>query len=386
MNLNSRIRKVLLNLKINKKLIGELDFTTLMIAVVIVIFGVLNIYSATYNKTLDGIHIGFRYAKLQLMWLIIGLIAVYFILTIDYSFFRNYAYVIYGASIILLLINKVIGTENKGAQSWIKIGSFAIQPSEFAKFAIIIIVAKKIEDMGGKIDSFKKLLIIFIYAIIPTSLVIIQPDMGMSMVIFFTVLGMVVVGKLDWKIIGGGFLLLFISIAIAWNSGLIKDYQKNRFLTFMDPTSDSTGDGYNIIQAKIAIGSGGLTGSGYMNGSQTKGGFIPEAWTDFIYSVVGEEWGIIGTGGLLTLYGIIVFRMINIARDSKDVFGSIMVSGVTGSRIFSILENMGMNIGLMPITGITLPFMSYGGSSMLVYFMSLAIVLNVGMRRRKINF
>lgn len=386
MNLNSRIRKVLLNLKINKKLIGELDFTTLMIAVVIVIFGVLNIYSATYNKTLDGIHIGFRYAKLQLMWLIIGLIAVYFILTIDYSFFRNYAYVIYGASIILLLINKVIGTENKGAQSWIKIGSFAIQPSEFAKFAIIIIVAKKIEDMGGKIDSFKKLLIIFIYAIIPTSLVIIQPDMGMSMVIFFTVLGMVVVGKLDWKIIGGGFLLLFISIAIAWNSGLIKDYQKNRFLTFMDPTSDSTGDGYNIIQAKIAIGSGGLTGSGYMNGSQTKGGFIPEAWTDFIYSVVGEEWGIIGTGGLLTLYGIIVFRMINIARDSKDVFGSIMVSGVTGSMIFSILENMGMNIGLMPITGITLPFMSYGGSSMLVYFMSLAIVLNVGMRRRKINF
>ncbi|MBU5317664.1 rod shape-determining protein RodA [Clostridium bornimense] len=386
MNLNSRIRKVLLNLKINKKLIGELDFTTLMIAVVIVIFGVLNIYSATYNKTLDGIHIGFRYAKLQLMWLIIGLIAVYFILTIDYSFFRNYAYVIYGASIILLLINKVIGTENKGAQSWIKIGSFAIQPSEFAKFAIIIIVAKKIEDMGGKIDSFKKLLIIFIYAIIPTSLVIIQPDMGMSMVIFFTVLGMVVVGKLDWKIIGGGFLLLFISIAIAWNSGLIKDYQKNRFLTFMDPTSDSTGDGYNIIQAKIAIGSGGLTGSGYMNGSQTKGGFIPEAWTDFIYSVVGEEWGIIGTGGLLTLYGIIVFRMINIARDSKDVFGSIMVSGVTGSRIFSILENMGMNIGLMPITGITLPFMSYRGSSMLVYFMSLAIVLNVGMRRRKINF
>ena len=386
MNLNSRIRKVLLNLKINKKLIGELDFTTLMIAVVIVIFGVLNIYSATYNKTLDGIHIGFRYAKLQLMWLIIGLIAVYFILTIDYSFFRNYAYVSYGASIILLLINKVIGTENKGAQSWIKIGSFAIQPSEFAKFAIIIIVAKKIEDMGGKIDSFKKLLIIFIYAIIPTSLVIIQPDMGMSMVIFFTVLGMVVVGKLDWKIIGGGFLLLFISIAIAWNSGLIKDYQKNRFLTFMDPTSDSTGDGYNIIQAKIAIGSGGLTGSGYMNGSQTKGGFIPEAWTDFIYSVVGEEWGIIGTGGLLTLYGIIVFRMINIDRDSKDVFGSIMVSGVTGSMIFSILENMGMNIGLMPITGITLPFMSYGGSSMLVYFMSLAIVLNVGMRRRKINF
>ncbi|WP_437177723.1 rod shape-determining protein RodA [Clostridium bornimense] len=377
---------MLSNLKIDKKQISELDFTTLMIAVAIVIFGVLNIYSATYNKTLDGVLIGFRYSKLQLMWLVIGLIVVYCILTIDYSFFKNYAYVIYGASIILLLINKFIGTESKGAQSWIKIGSFAIQPSEFAKLAIIIIVAKKIEDMGGKIDSFKKLLTIFIYAIIPTSLVIIQPDMGMGMVIFFTVLAMVVVGKLDWKIIGGGFLILFITIAAVWNSGLIQDYQKKRIITVFNPSEDSLGNGYHVIQAKIAIGSGGLTGNGYLNGTQTKGGFIPEAWTDFIFSVVGDDWGLIGTVGLLTLYGVMLFRMINIARDSKDVFGSIMVSGVTGSMIFSILENMGMNIGLMPITGITLPFMSYGGSSMLVYFMSLALVLNVGMRHKKINF
>lgn len=386
MKQNYKIRKILSNLKIDKKLISELDFTTLMIAVAIVIFGVLNIYSATYNKTLDGVLIGFRYSKLQLMWLVIGLIVVYCILTIDYSFFKNYAYVIYGASIILLLINKFIGTESKGAQSWIKIGSFAIQPSEFAKLAIIIIVAKKIEDMGGKIDSFKKLLTIFIYAIIPTSLVIIQPDMGMGMVIFFTVLAMVVVGKLDWKIIGGGFLILFITIAAVWNSGLIQDYQKKRIITVFNPSEDSLGNGYHVIQAKIAIGSGGLTGNGYLNGTQTKGGFIPEAWTDFIFSVVGDDWGLIGTVGLLTLYGVMLFRMINIARDSKDVFGSIMVSGVTGSMIFSILENMGMNIGLMPITGITLPFMSYGGSSMLVYFMSLALVLNVGMRHKKINF
>ena len=191
---------------------------------------------------------------------------------------------------------------------------------------------------------------------------------------------------LDWKIIGGGFLILFITIAAVWNSGLIQDYQKKRIITVFNPSEDSLGNGYHVIQAKIAIGSGGLTGNGYLNGTQTKGGFIPEAWTDFIFSVVGDDWGLIGTVGLLTLYGVMLFRMINIARDSKDVFGSIMVSGVTGSMIFSILENMGMNIGLMPITGITLPFMSYGGSSMLVYFMSLALVLNVGMRHKKINF
>ncbi len=386
MRKGSKIDRMVSDLKINRKLLAEVDFTILMISIVIVIFGVLNIYSATYNKTLNGATIGFEYAKLQLMWLVIGIIAIYFILTIDYSFFRNYAYVFYGASIVLLLINKVAGSVSKGANSWIQIGSRAIQPSEFAKLAIIIIVAKKVEDMDGKIDSFKKLFIIFIYAMIPTSLVIIQPDMGMTMVIFFTVLGMVIVGKLDWKIIGGGFLALFVAIAVVWNSGLIEDYQKNRIITVFNPARDPLGDGYHVIQAKIAIGSGGLTGSGYMNGSQTKGGFIPEAWTDFIFSVVGEEWGLLGSMGLLALYGIMIFRMINIARESKDVFGSILVAGVTGSMLFSILENAGMNVGLMPITGITLPFMSYGGSSMLVYFMSLALVLNVGMRRKKINF
>lgn len=386
MKSNFKVERMLKSLKLDKKLLGELDFTTIMIVIVIVIFGVLNIYSATYNKTLDGVAIGFRYAKLQLMWFIIGLLAVYFILTIDYAFFKNYAYVIYGAAIILLLINKFIGTESKGAQSWLTIGKLTIQPSEFAKLAIIIIVAKKIEDMDGKIDSFEKLVTIFIYAIIPTALVLIQPDMGMSMVIFFTVLGMVVVGKLDWKVIVGGFLALFIVIAAVWNSGFIQPYQKERIMIFIDPSRDPLGKGYHVTQSKIAIGAGGLTGSGYKNGSQTKGGFIPEAWTDFIYSVVGEEWGFIGAFGLLALYGIMISRMINIARDSKDIFGSILVAGVTASMLFSILQNIGMTIGLMPITGITLPFMSYGGSSMVVYFMSLAIVLNVGMRRKKINF
>lgn len=378
--------RILSSFKINKKLVGEIDFTILITAVIIVFFGALNIYSATYNKKLDGILIGSQYAKLHLIWLIISLVIVYFSLTLDYSFFKNNAYIIYGIGIVLLLINLIAGTKNKGAQSWIQIGSRAIQPSEFAKLAIIIILAKKIEDMDGVIDSFKKLGILFIYAIIPTVLIIRQPDMGMAMVIFFTVLGIVVVGKLDWKAIVGGLLLLFISICLVWNSGLIKDYQKNRVLTFIDPTKDPYGDGYNVIQAKIAIGAGGLTGSGYLHGTQTKGGFTPEAWTDFIFSVVGEEWGLIGATGLIALYGIICFRMINIAKKSKDIFGSIMVSGITASILFSVLQNVGMNLGLMPVTGITLPFMSYGGSSMVVYFISLSLVLNVGMRRKKINF
>lgn len=378
--------QLLSNLKLNKKLVCEFDFTLLIVAIIIVFFGILNIYSTTHNKKLDGILIGFKYAKLQSIWLIICLIILYFILTLDYSFFKNYAYIIYGMAIALLLINVVIGTKTKGAQSWIHLGPIAIQPSEFAKLAIIIILAKKIEDMDGVIDSFKKLFILFIYAIIPTILIVKQPDMGMAMVIFFTVLGIVIVGKLNWKVIFGGLLLLFISIAVVWNSGLIKDYQKSRVLTFMDPTKDPLGDGYNVIHAEIAIGSGGMIGTGYLKGSQAKGGFIPEAWTDFIFSVVGEEWGLIGTTGLLLLYGIMLFRMINIAKSSKDVFGSIMVAGVTSSILFSILQNLGMNIGLMPVTGITLPFMSYGGSSMVVYFASLAIVLNVGMRKKKINF
>lgn len=373
-------------LNINKKLLVQLDFGMIIIAVVIVLFGVLNIYSATYSKTLLGKIIGFDFMKLQLIWLVIGLVIVYLILTVDYGWLKNFAYIIYGSSIGLLLLNVVAGTVSKGANSWIKIGSRAIQPSEFAKLAIIIIVAKKIDDMEGKINNFRNFAQVFILASIPTALVVIQPDMGMTMVIFFTVLGLCFIAGLDFRIIAGGLMGIVGLIVILWNSGILQSYQKKRFISFIDPSADQLSSGYQLLQSQIAIGSGGIFGKGFMQGTQIRGGFIPEAWTDFIFSVVGEEWGLLGGLVLLTLYGIFLYRLINISKLSKDIFGTLLCAGIGSSIIFSIFQNVGMCIGIMPITGITLPFMSYGGSSMIVNFISLGIVLNVGMRRKKLNF
>lgn len=374
------------NLKIDKRLLSQLDFGMLFLAIIITIFSSINIYSATYSKTLDGQLIGADYMKLQLTWLCIGLVVVYLLLTFDYSWIQNFAYFIYGSSIVLLLLNIAIGSVSKGAQSWIKIGSRAIQPSEFAKIAIVIVVAKLIDEMEGDINNFKNFMKILVVILIPTALVVIQPDMGMTMVIFFTMLGLVYVAGLDLRIIASGLLGIIAMIAIVWNSGLIEDYQKNRLISFINTSSDQLGTGYHLIQSQIGIGSGGILGKGFLQGTQTNGGFIPEAWTDFIFAVVGEEWGLIGAIVLLSVYGIFLYRMLKISRTSKDIFGSLVCAGIGSSMIFSILENIGMCIGIMPITGITLPFMSYGGSSLLTNFISLGIVLNIGMRRKKLNF
>lgn len=373
-------------LKIDKRLFFQLDFKMIFLSIAIVIFSSINIYSATHSKTLDGKLIGTDYMQLQLTWLVIGLLVAYLLLSFDYSMIQNFGYVIYGAAIFLLLLNAVAGSVSKGAQSWIQIGNRAIQPSEFAKLAIIIIVAKTIDEMDGNINNLKNFMKILILVLIPTALVLIQPDMGMTMVIFFTVLGVVYLAGLDGRIIGGGLLGLVAMIAIVWNSGLIEDYQKNRLISFIDPTSDQLGTGYHLIQSKIGIGSGGILGKGFLQGTQTNGGFIPEAWTDFIFSVVGEEWGLIGAVLLLVLYGIFLYRLLKISRTSKDIFGSLVCAGIASSMLFSILQNIGMCIGIMPITGITLPFMSYGGSSLLTNFIALGIVLNIGMRRKKLNF
>ncbi|SKA75331.1 rod shape determining protein RodA [Clostridium sp. USBA 49] len=364
--------------KINNKLLKELDYTIIIISIIIVLFGSINIYSATRK-------FGFHYFKLQLIWLFIALILVYFILLFDYSFLMNYAGIIYWASIILLIINDTLGKVTNGARSWIAIGNRGIQPSEFAKIAIIIMLAKKLEDMEGNINNIKNFISLCFYAALPMSLIVIQPDMGMTMVCFFIVLGIFYTAGLNTKVIGWGFLGIIIVIAIAWNS-IIPPYMKLRLTSFLNPEADELGSTFQLTASLIAVGSGGIFGKGFLKGTQISGGFIPEAFTDFIFAVVGEEWGLVGAITLIVLYAILLYRFIKIASTSKDIFGSIICIGVVSSFLFSILQNIGMNIGIMPITGITLPLMSYGGSSMVTNFIAIALVLNIGMRRKKINF
>jgi rod shape-determining protein RodA len=368
--------------RISRKLLRELDFTIIITVIVLVIFSAVNVYSATHLK------IGNYYLKAQLIWLVVGLLLTYFILIFDYSIIQSYANIIYWFGVFLLILNDfVFKSTVNGATSWMKIGSLpSVQPSEFAKLGMIIMLAKQLSDMEGKINDLRNFFKLTAYAALPMGLIIIQPDMGMTMVCFFIVLGIYFAAGLDLKIIGGGIAGLIAVIAIVWNSPLMQTYWKTRLVSFLNPEADELGSGLQLIQSQIGIGSGGILGKGFLKGTQISGGFIPEAHTDFIFAVVGEEWGLIGAIALLILYGIVIYKLINIAKNSKDIFGSVICVGVIATLLFSILQNMGMTIGIMPITGITLPFMSYGGSSMLTAFMSLGVVLNIGMRRKKINF
>lgn len=367
--------------RISKKLLRQLDYSIIIIAVIIVLFSCVNIYSATFRN------VGAYFAKLQFIWLLMGLFVIYAILLIDYVIIGNYASIIYWAGIALLVLNDfVLGSIHKGANSWIGIGSRAIQPSEFAKIGMIIMLAKLLDDMEGKINEPKNFFKLAFYAILPMVLIVIQPDMGMTMVTFFIALGIFFIAGLDLKVIFGGLAGIAGLIVLIWNSPLMKTYWKGRLLSFISPEAHGQGLAFQLNQSLMGIGSGGILGEGFKKGLQIAGNNVPEAHNDFIFSVVGEEWGMIGALFLLLLYGILLYKFIKIAKDSKDIFGSIVAVGVISTFMFSIFQNIGMTIGLMPITGITLPLMSYGGSSILTSFISVGLVLNIGMRRKKINF
>ncbi len=371
--------KILQNLKLSKKLLRELDYYAIIITISIVIFGALNIFSAT------GKEFGMHYPKLQIAWMILGLITVYFILIFDYMLIENYAVLIYWAGVIFLMLNNfVLGSTTKGATSWIMIGSRGIQPSEFAKIGMIIMLAKKLDEMEGKINDPRNLFELIFYASVPMFLIVIQPDMGMTMVSFFIVLGIFYCIGLNSKVIIGGITTIVLLIIGIWNSPIMKPYWKGRLTSFLNPEQYELGYGLQLIQSKLALGSGGILGRGFGKGIQFNS--VPENHTDFIFAVLGEEFGLIGALFLLLLYGLLIYQLIKIAKNSKDIFGTVICVGFISNLLFSIMQNIGMTMGLMPITGITLPFMSYGGSSLLTSFMSLGLVLNVGMRRKKINF
>jgi rod shape determining protein RodA len=377
--------------KINKKLFKQLDFSIITICIIIVLFGSLNLLSATqylYRGTNTGSTIlNFHYLKVHLMWMVAGLFVMYLILLIDYTVIKSYANIIYWFGILLLVLNALMPVRVNGAESWLKLPFLPqFQPSEFVKIALIIMIAKKLDDMEGNINSVKNFLILAIYAIIPVAFLLKQPDMGMTMFFFFILLGMFFIAGLNSKVIVSGLIGIVATVALVWNSGLIQLYQKNRLRSFLSPEADPQNTGLQLIQSQIGIGKGGIFGTGFLKGSWAAVGSTPEASTDCIFSVVGEEWGLVGAIFLLVLYGLLIYKLVKIARDSKDTFGTMLTAGILSMFLFSVLQNIGMNIGIMPITGLTLPFMSYGGSSLVTTFICIGIALNVGMRRKKINF
>lgn len=367
-------------MKIKKRSFKRLDFTLLLTVLLICIYGIVMIHSATltFDKS--------NHVKVQTISTIMGFVAIVLILLLDYQFLGNLYIPIYLVSVGLLLATQIFGfgAETWGSDSWLKIGPIVFQPAEFAKVGVIIFLAKYIDNNKSTINKPLTLLKILILAGIPIGLVAIQPDFGTSVVFVFFLAVMLFTAELDWKYIGATIGVGLVSLPLIWFS--LKPYQKRRIFGFLDPELDPSGSTYQALVSRIAIGSGKVFGRGLYNGGQTQYGFLPEKQTDFIFAVVGEELGLIGGVVLILLYFLMLYRLIKIAKNSKDTFGSLMVIGFTAMFLIHIWENIGMTIGLMPITGIPLPFMSYGGTFQLINLVCIGIALSVGVRKEGLHF
>jgi rod shape determining protein RodA len=342
--------------------------------------GLLMIYSATRNG-LGGATGPTYYLKRQLVFVVIGIAIMAGAILIDYRRMREWAPAIYVVTILMLaLVMTPLGSSTLGSQARFSLGPIAIQPSEFAKFAVILIVgaycAVHRGDLGGRH-------LMTVLAIVAPSLglVMLQPDLGTALVIGTIVLAILAVAGAKGRHLAVLALVGITGTVVAVNVGVLKPYQVDRLTAFLDQNGDQQRTTYNLEQSKTAIGNGGVTGQGLFKGSQTSLGHVPEQHTDFIFTAVGEELGFVGAGLLLALFGIVVWRSWRTAALSNDFFGTLLCVGVVAMLAFQIFENVGMTMGIMPITGLPLPFMSYGGSSALVSFACVGLVANVSMRR-----
>ena len=325
----------------------------------------------------------------QAMGVVVGVVLFIVVSRIDYHVLGGLTTLFLVINVVLLLSPHLplIGVEVKGAQSWINIG-IQIQPGEFAKITAVLLAASIMARYGGRLDDLREYLKALGILAVPFICVMTQPDTGTGMVYLAISLFALIAGGANWKflvgtigivaaLVVGLFLIDPVLDSIVGSDVLIKEYQRSRLLVFMDSNYDLSGEGYNLQQAKIAIGSGGLFGKGFMQATQSSLGFLPEAPTDFVFCVFAEEFGFVGALVLMVLYVALIVVSLRIARSSNDLFGSIIVCCVVGMWLFQVLENIGMTCGLMPITGIPLPFMSYGSSFMLVNFVMLGLINSV---------
>ena len=325
----------------------------------------------------------------QAMGVAVGIVLFIVVSRIDYHVLGGLTTLFLVINVVLLLSPHlpVIGVEVKGAQSWVNIG-IQIQPGEFAKITVVLLAASIMARYGGRLDDLREYLKALGILAIPFICVMTQPDTGTGMVYLAISLFALIAGGANWKCIVGTvgivaalvvglFLIDPVIDSLVGSDVLLKEYQRSRLLVFMDSSYDLSGEGYNLQQAKIAIGSGGLFGKGFMQATQSSLGFLPEAPTDFVFCVFAEEFGFVGALVLMALYIALIVVSLRIARNSNDLFGSIIVCCIVGMWLFQVLENIGMTCGLMPITGIPLPFMSYGSSFMLVNFVMLGLINSV---------
>jgi rod shape determining protein RodA len=343
-------------------------------------FGLLMIYSATRNR-LDEAGVDPQYyLQRQAMFVAIGLAVMVVASVIDYRVFRDFAPIIYAGTVGLLLLVLALGAEHKGQQASFDIGPFQFQPSEFAKVALVVCLAAYVSSVRGEIDG-RRMLAILGLAGVPMALIYLQPDLGTSLVFGAILLGMLLVSGAKARHLLMLLVVAVVAVVGVVNLGVLKDYQYKRLTSFLEPEADTDRSAYNLAQSKTAIGSGGIGGKGLFKGTQTNLSYVPEQHTDFIFTAVGEQLGLLGSGLLLAVFALVAWRTWRSAALAKDVAGTLMCVGVLAMLTFQIFENVGMTMGIMPITGIPLPFLSYGGSSTIATFAAMGLVLNVHMRR-----
>lgn len=366
---------------VERRLFKNFDFALVFLMIVIIGFGMAMVYSAK-----SGGASGSSYVHRQMVWAVAGIFAFAIAASFDHKAYPRISGWIYAINILLLIAVFVLGSSSKGAQRWIGFGGLRIQPSEFAKISAIITLAAYFVRKQANIREFETFAKSLLHMALPMLLVLKQPDLGTTLVLTAIWLGMSFVAGVKTRHI----LLFVLGVAIigigGWESGALKPYQKARLITLVNPAANAKGAGYHVIQARIAIGSGQATGKGWMHGTQGQLDFVPENHTDFIFSVVAEEFGFIGAGLLLLLYFGLIWRGTVIMSETEDPLGRLMAGGVVTMFLFHIFVNVGMTMGIMPVTGIPLPLFSYGGSSLLTNMIALGILVGIGMRRHKINF
>ena len=364
-----------------KRELKNMEWGILVAAIILSVIGMVALYSATQEAEHE------EFNK-QVIWFAISLVVMIVVMFVDYELLVKISPVAYGIFIVLLL--GVLFTKPiNGARSWYDIGFFSFQPGEFAKIFVILfmtyVISKIQERNKGDINKPTRLLIIMAVLAVPILLIIKQPDFGTAIAFVVATALMLFAAGIDKKYIIGMILLVIVSVPLLYNF-ILPEHAKTRIDIFLNPESDPRGAGYNIIQSKLAIGAGGLTGMGLIKGNQTQLGFLYPKTTDFIFSVIGEEMGFIVAGAIIILYVFFITKCIYVAKTAKEPKGTIIAAGISGIFLFHMIENIGMVMGLLPITGVPLPFISYGGSSLITSFVCIGIILNISGKRQKTIF
>jgi rod shape determining protein RodA len=362
---------------IDRRMLQNIDWMLLLPVFGIAVWGLITVYSATHGRL--ETHLDDLYLK-QIYWFAAGLVLMISVTLVDYQLLSRGAYLLLALGILLLIAVFVVGRVASGARRWLMLGPLSFQPSEVVKVFLVLSFARYFTDTrrdGGL--RFRDLLLPLLMVIVPFALIAKQPDLGTALVLFFVSSTLVFASGFPLKILLSMTGIGLIAMPVGW--AFLKDYQKVRVITLLNPEFDPLGAGYHSWQSKIAIGSGGFWGKGWLAGTQSGLNFLPEKHTDFIFAVFAEEWGFAGAAALIVLYLLLVLRASSIAYTSKDRLGALIATGLVAMLSVYILFNIGMTVGLTPVVGLPLPLFSYGGSSMLATMVAIGLLLNIRMRR-----